>query len=86
MLHWIETHGFEMLVSYFVFNCLVSPLPTPNEKSSGFYRYIYGVLHSLLNFMAGNIARFAPVRAFLGNGNMLPGGTKPNDLKGGGAQ
>ena len=65
MLHWIQHHGFDCLLFYFLFNCLVSPMPTPSSKSSGFYLYIYGVLHGILQLAAGNLARLPGIGPML---------------------
>jgi hypothetical protein len=55
MGHWVQTHGFDMMLFYFLYSALVSPMPEPTSKSSQGYRYVYGVAHSL----AGNLKNVA---------------------------
>lgn len=65
MFHWIQHHGFDCLLIYFVFNCIVSPMPAPSDTSSAWYKYLYGVAHQFLNLVAGNLARIPALQPFL---------------------
>ncbi len=61
MLHWIETHGFEMLVGYYVFASIVGALPTP-ANGNQFYGFFFNLMHGL----AANALRIPQVRSFIG--------------------
>jgi hypothetical protein len=52
-MHYIQTHGFEVLIIYFIFSVLVSQMPPPKPNSVG-YAYLYNVLHSVLQAVAAN--------------------------------
>lgn len=45
MLHWVETHGFECLVAYFGFACLVSALPALPANSGFWATLCYNLMH-----------------------------------------
>ena len=47
MLRYIESHGFEVIVSYFVFASLVSTMPPLPSNSSYWASWGYGLLHAL---------------------------------------
>jgi hypothetical protein len=64
MLHWIQSHGFEVLVGYLIFNCVVSPMPPPCAQSSSFYAWFYGVSHNVLQLAAGNINRVFSINSY----------------------
>jgi hypothetical protein len=53
MLTWIEAHGFESLLIYFLFSAFSGGMPTPSDNASVAYRWAFSSL-SILN---GNIAR-----------------------------
>ena len=61
MLHWIETHGFEMMVGYYLFATMVGALPTPAD-TGGFYKFFFSFMHGL----AANSLRIPQVRSFMG--------------------
>jgi len=47
MLRYIESHGFELIVSYFVFASLVSTMPPLPPGSSYWANWASGLLHAL---------------------------------------
>lgn len=55
MLGWIESHGFESLVIYFLASCFIGGMPTPSDNASVMYRWVFS---SFTLFSAG-LARFA---------------------------
>ena len=61
MLHWIETHGFEMLVGYYLFATVVGALPTP-ANGNQFYKFFFNFMHGL----AANALRIPQFRSFMG--------------------
>lgn len=61
MLHWIETHGFEMMVGYYFFATVVGALPTPTD-SGMVYKFFFNFMHGL----AANSLRIPQVRSFMG--------------------
>jgi len=50
------------LICYYVFSSFVSSLPTPDNKSSKFYGFLFSFTHSL----AGNLMRIPQIRSFIG--------------------
>jgi hypothetical protein len=53
MLAWIESHGFEVLIAYYVFTAFSGGMPTPTDGASVMYRWIF----SSLNILNGSLAR-----------------------------
>jgi hypothetical protein len=53
MLTWVEAHGMECLVMYYVFSAFSGGMPTPGDNSSVWYRWAF----STLNLLNANIAR-----------------------------
>jgi hypothetical protein len=53
MLTWIEAHGFETLLMYYLFSAFTGGMPTPADTASVGYRWLFSSL-SILN---GSIAR-----------------------------
>jgi hypothetical protein len=47
MIHWVNSHGVEVMVLYAVFSAAISPLPEPTQASNPFYRWFYGFMHGL---------------------------------------
>lgn len=47
MLHWIESHGFETIISYMVFAALVGSMPPLPETAGYWERWGYAALHAL---------------------------------------
>ncbi len=66
MLNWINSHGIEVLIIYWVFSAAISNMPTPKTEGDGFYHWVYGFLHDVLQFTAGAINRIPQVRQYLG--------------------
>ena len=65
MIHWVQTHGIESLIIFWVFSAAVSSMPNPKEGEQGFYAWLYRFTHELLQFAAGAINRIPAVRAVL---------------------
>lgn len=41
---WVEAHGIEVNVAYFLFSCIVGGMPTPKDTASVGYRWIFTTL------------------------------------------
>ena len=48
MIAWVESHGIEVLVIYYVFAAFSGGMPTPGDSASVAYRWIFSSL-SILN-------------------------------------
>lgn len=48
MVTWIETHGIETLIIYYVFAAITGGMPTPSDVSSVGYRWLFSSF-SILN-------------------------------------
>jgi len=53
MIAWVESHGLEVLVMYYVFAAFTGGMPTPSDNATVLYRWAFSSL-SILN---GSIAR-----------------------------
>lgn len=53
VLTWIEAHGIECLIAYYVFSAVSGGMPTPGDASGVAYRWIF----SSLGILNGNLAR-----------------------------
>lgn len=53
MLTWVEAHGFESLLIYFLFSAITGGMPTPSDNSGIAYRWIF----STFSLLSGSIAR-----------------------------
>lgn len=51
---WVESHGIECLLSYFVFSCFVGGMPTPKDDSSVGYRWAF----TSFTLLSAGLARF----------------------------
>ncbi|MGH7184512.1 MAG: hypothetical protein ACREJN_21410 [Nitrospiraceae bacterium] len=47
MTTWIETHGIETLIIYYVVSSLISTMPPVADNSSYWIRWFYGFMHAL---------------------------------------
>lgn len=56
---WVEAHGIECLVGYYIFSAFSGGMPTPKDDSSVGYRWAFSSL-SILN---GSIARLIATQA-----------------------
>ncbi len=45
-MHYVETHGFEILIAYFAFASIVSSMPPLPAGSSYWANWAYGLLHA----------------------------------------
>lgn len=66
MIDWVQTHGIESLIIFWIFSAAVSSMPNPKEEERGFYAWLYKFTHELLQFAAGAINRVPQVRKYLG--------------------
>jgi len=48
MIAWVEAHGIEVLVMYYVFAAFSGGMPTPGDNASIMYRWVFSSL-SILN-------------------------------------
>lgn len=55
MIGWVETHGIEVLVMYYIFAAFSGGMPTPADDSGMGYRWLFSSL-SILN---ASLARLA---------------------------
>ncbi len=46
MIHFIETHGFEVVISYYVFASIISTMPPLPSNASYWSSWGYGALHA----------------------------------------
>lgn len=53
MVAWIQTHGFQVLVGYYVLSAAISSLPSPTADSTKFYQWFF----KFSNAIAANISR-----------------------------
>lgn len=54
MFNWIESHGIEVLIGYYIFAAFTGGMPTPTDNASVAYRWVFSSF-SLLN---ASVARF----------------------------
>lgn len=47
MTGFIQTHGFDAMLAYFVFSAGISGMPEPSSSSSVGYSWLYHSLHIL---------------------------------------
>ncbi len=47
MIHYLETHGIEVVIAYFAFASMVSTMPPLPDTSSYWSKWVYGFLHAL---------------------------------------
>jgi hypothetical protein len=79
-MHWINSHGIECLILYWVFSAAVSPMPEPNPAGSAFYRWFYGFAHGILQLVAANWTRLPGAANLLKGGPPSTENAKPNEL------
>lgn len=53
MLGWIETHGIEVLIGYYIFAAFTGGMPTPADNAGVAYRWVF----SSFNILSANLAR-----------------------------
>lgn len=53
MIGWIETHGIEALIFYYIFAAVTGGMPTPLPTSGMFYQWAF----RSLNILNANVAR-----------------------------
>lgn len=53
MLTWVESHGFESLIMFYVFSAITGGMPTPSDTAGIAYRWVFSTF-SILN---ANLAR-----------------------------
>lgn len=61
-MHWVETHGFEVILIYYAFASFVGALPTPSDKDGKGYTFFFNFAHGL----AANALRIPQIRSFVG--------------------
>lgn len=65
MLNWIQTHGADALLAFYVFSACVSGMVPPTEKSSAVYKWAYSTLHTLSGDLSNFIQR--PTQSVVGD-------------------
>jgi hypothetical protein len=50
---WINAHGIEVMIVWYVFSAFVSSMPSPSESSNNLYKFAFTFMHTL----AGSIGR-----------------------------
>ncbi len=54
MFAFVQAHpAWSTLGACWLYSALVDPMPAPTEKSGGFYRWLFGALHTL----GGNLSK-----------------------------
>jgi hypothetical protein len=72
MLAEIHAHPVvAALIAFWLFSAAVSPMPAPKPEGWGFYSWLYGFLHGILQFASGAIMRVPMIREWLMPGNVL---------------
>lgn len=54
-MNFINSHGFESLIAYYVFSAFVSGMPEPTSASGTAYRWAYQSLHVLTGDLSAMI-------------------------------
>lgn len=62
MLHWIETHGFEVIIAYYFVSSAIGAMPSVKDSDAGWYKFLFAFAHTL----AANALRIPQVRALVG--------------------
>jgi len=68
MIDWIQAHGWEALLIFWVYSAAVSAMRSPSATQTGFYPWFYGFTHNLLQFVSGAIMRVPWIRQLFGVG------------------
>lgn len=55
MITWVESHGIECLIMYYVFAAFTGGMPTPADNASVMYRWTF----STLQLLSASLARLA---------------------------
>jgi len=71
MITWVESHGIEVLVMYYVFAAFSGGMPTPDNNASVAYRWIFSSLSILNASIARLVATQLPASKM---GQALTGG------------
>lgn len=60
IVSFVNTHGIEVLLAYFVFSALVSGMPAPKPTASTGYVWLYNSLHALSGDLREVAAKYIP--------------------------
>ena len=73
LVGWVQTHIALCAVLYWLFSNMVLQMPPPDDKSSKFYKWSFGVLHTVAGAVPRVASNFIPpdswVYKFLAGGN-----------------
>lgn len=58
-MNWIQNHGADALVAYYVFSAIVSSMPDPRPDASIAYSWAYHALHAL----SGDLSQYIGSRS-----------------------
>lgn len=47
MIHYLETHGLEVVAFYMIFSSIVSTMPPLGPDASYWAKWVFGLLHAL---------------------------------------
>lgn len=53
MVTWVESHGIEVVVIYYIFSAITGGMPTPAQDAGIMYRWVF----SSVNILNANFAR-----------------------------
>ena len=76
MIGWIETHGVEALLIYYVFAAVIGGMPTPASDAGVAYQWVF----RSFSLLGANVARLVATqmpgtgiaKALVGNGTTAP--------------
>ena len=79
MLTWVETHGVETLVIYYVFAAITGGMPTPADSASIGYRWLFSSF-SILNASLARLVATQFSGSKVGNALNNPVATAANPI------
>lgn len=77
MVTWVEGHGIEVLLMYYVFAAFSGGMPTPDNNASVWYRWVFSSLSILNASIARLVATQLPSSKV---GQALTGGPPVQDV------
>ena len=76
MLHWVETHGIECIIAYYILISVLGTMPPLPDNASYWKQWAYTAAHAFCGNMR-NLADTLKIKTGNGNGN----GQKPPDVQ-----
>ena len=75
MVTWVETHGIEVVVIYYIFSAITGGMPTPVQTSGIAYRWIF----SSINILNANFDRLIATQFWQSKVGMVLNAPQPVD-------